>query len=139
MTDLFLDTILPGDAGLDLPAGSRVDMAAYAAEQGIEDRLRAFLALLDEVARDLDGPDFAGLAAERRLECVERAKRKDFRLANSVIIECLKAYYTDPEVLRRISAGTVPPFPDGNFLEDDDWTILEAVYERGPIYRPVTP
>lgn len=139
MMSHLLDTILPGDIGLGLPPGSHVDMARYVSEQGIEDRVRAFLAMLDDTARDMDGADFAGLAPDRRLACVERAKRKDFRLANAVIVHCLKAYYTDPEVLRRLSAGAVPPFPDGNVLDDDDWSILEPVFERGPIFRPITP
>jgi hypothetical protein len=37
-----------------------------------------------------------------------------------------------------IGAGSVPPFPQGNPIEVDDWMILEQVYERGQVYRDVT-
>ena len=138
MRDVFLDTILPGDAALGLPPGSTMDMAGYAARHGTGSRMAELLDLLGRTSREEFGAPFETLDADRRLACVERAKRKSSRLATTVIVDCLKAYYTDAKILEKLSAGSVPPFPTGNVLEDDDWTLLEPVYERGPIYRPVS-
>jgi hypothetical protein len=41
------------------------------------------------------------------------------------------------QVLNSIQSGSVPPFPEGNYLENDDWEILGPVFERGKIYRTI--
>lgn len=127
MIDAFLDAILPGDESLGLPPGRSVAAAALA-QAAPWDEVMAALA---------EGGDFVALTADARLALVEKLRRKQARLANAVIVAALRAYYTDAGVLRALGAGAVPPFPDGNFLEDDDWSILEPVFERGPIWREV--
>jgi len=47
----------------------------------------------------------------------------------------MRAYYTERRVLAQLSVGAVPPFPAGNEIAADDWTILEPVYLRGQIWR----
>ncbi|KAA5605204.1 gluconate 2-dehydrogenase subunit 3 family protein [Roseospira marina] len=133
----LIDAILPGDAGLGLPAGSRVGVPAFLESHGLAADAAVLLSQVETVARDRFGIGFAALEAPDRVTCVERAKRADMHRASGVLVACLRAYYTDPGVLRALSAGAVPPFPDGNALDDDDWTLLEPVYERGPIHRPV--
>jgi len=131
MKDAFLDTILPGDESLGMPRASRVVSDLVDWEQ--------YALVLDHLAREAGGQSFAALDAPSRLAVVEKSRRKQARLANGVIMAALRAYYTDAGVLRALGAGAVPPFPDGNFLEDDDWSILEPVFERGPIWRKVSP
>lgn len=140
MIKQFLDAILPGDSTINMPAGSRIDFAAYLRNQkGAAELLDQFLALLDAVATEQTGKSFAALDEDRRLECVEVVKRRNGRLSGSVIVHALKAYYTDAVVLRALSSDAVPPFPQGNSITEDDWSILEPVYERGAIFRCVTP
>lgn len=129
MMNAFLDAILPGDDGLGLPQASLVVTVLADWDQ--------YATVLDDLARDAGAKGFAALDAPSRLAVVEKSRRKQARLANGVIVAALKAYYTDQQVLRALGAGAVPPFPDGNFLEDDDWSILEPVFERGPIWREV--
>lgn len=131
MKDVFLDTILPGDEGLGMPQASKVVAVLADWDQ--------YAIVLDQLAQEAGGENFAALHAVSRLAVVEKSRRKQARLANGVIVAALKAYYTDENVLRALGAGAVPPFPDGNFLEDDDWSILEPVFERGPIWREVSP
>ena len=135
MIELFTDTILPGDRELGLPPGSCIDMGAFLEKAGLKAHLEDYFRLLEQLAQDKFNQSFTILAAESRLQIVEQSKRKNNRLANMVILECLKAYYTDAGVLKRLGAGAVPPFPDGNSLEEDDWSLLEPVYERGRMYR----
>jgi len=137
--ECLCDTLIPGDLPLGLPPGSSVDFSAYVEEYAIGDEVAGLMGLLDALARETCRRKFTDLDLQARLDCVTNARRKDARLANAVIIHFLKAYYTDAAVLRSLRAGAVPPFPEGNRLEEDDWTILEPVYERGPIYRPLPP
>ena len=45
------------------------------------------------------------------------------------------AYYRDPRVLQSLNKEDRPPFPDGNELEQGDWSILEPVKKRDPVFR----
>ena len=137
MIDLFCDTILTGDEELGMPPGSSVDVAAFISQHGADQPLEEFLSLLDTTAQDKYGDPFSKLDTEQRLACVELSKRKNLRLSISVIVMCLQAYYTDNTVLSCLPTGAVPPFPVGNVMEDDDWNILEPVFERGDTYRTV--
>lgn len=139
MIEVICDTLLPGDPALGMPPASRLDMDGYFRAHGLESAVQTFVALLDDVAMETFERDFASLSTEQRLQCLEKSKRRDLRLANEIIIHALKAYYSDAIVLRELSDAAVPPFPEGNTLEEDDWTILEPVLERGPIFRVVEP
>jgi len=137
MLNIFLETILPADEGLGLPSASSLGMDDYISVHQIESQFQEYLLLLEDVAQDLFASTFVELKAIERLKAVEKSKRKDIRLSTGVIIHCLKAYYTDVQVLSCLPSGAVPPFPNGNLLDDEDWTLLGSVYERGVIYRSV--
>ena len=74
---------------------------------------------------------------EQRLKLVDALRRQDLRLFTSVVTHCLRAYYSSELVLRSLSSGAVPPFPEGNPMPEDDWSLLEPVYLRGPLDRPL--
>jgi hypothetical protein len=135
MINLFCDTILPGDDELGLLPASYVDMSRYIAAHEIEDQVKEYLALLESVSQEKFESAFEDLNSTNRLKCVEVSKRKNIRLATAVIVHCLKAYYTNADVLNKLPGGAIPPFPAGNTLGEDDWSLLEPVYERGAIFR----
>lgn len=137
MINILFDTILPGDKELGLPSGSSIDIIQYISYYGIEKSVDEYLHFLNDLSLDKFNLQFVQLEAVLRLEIVELSKRKNNRLANTIILHCLKAYYSDTNVLNSLPSGAVPPFPAGNFLEEDDWSLLNQVYERGPVYRSV--
>lgn len=139
MISVLCDTILPGDEGLGLPSGATIDIDDYILHADIDAQVKEYGQLLDELSHEKFDEGFVSLGVGLRLEIVELSKRKNNRLSNLIIIHCMKAYYTDTNVLKRLPAGAVPPFPAGNSLEDDDWSLLETVYERGRVYRVVSP
>ncbi|MEG3618300.1 gluconate 2-dehydrogenase subunit 3 family protein [Magnetovibrio sp. PR-2] len=138
MIDLFCDTILPGDPDLGMPPGSSVDVSGLVTQRQANQQANEFFSLIDALALEKFGAAFKDLDPEQRLACIELSKRKNLRLAMSLIVLCLQAYYTDPAVLTALPAGAVPPFPTGNPMHDDDWTLLAPVFERGEIYRTVS-
>ncbi|MFM0034022.1 gluconate 2-dehydrogenase subunit 3 family protein [Paraburkholderia strydomiana] len=135
MIELILDTILPGDAALGMPPASMLDFEAYQLRHRVFDQVDAFVAMIDGVARERFGQPFEQLDASQRLAAINGCKVVDVRLFSSFLTHVMRAYYTDRRVLTQASAGAVPPFPAGNELDTDDWTILEPVYMRGTIWR----
>lgn len=135
MIKQICDTILPGDSVLDMPPASALDLEAYFIRHGVTEMTASFVEVVSDTARRKFDKDFKNLDGVQRLAAINGCKVVDIRLFSSFITHVLRAYYTDRSVLDRVSAGAVPPFPGGNELDADDWTILEPVYERGTIYR----
>ncbi len=133
--DLLMDAIIPGDAELSMPSASELSLTIRG--QNIFEQVTAkrFLRTLDGICQERFSEDFENLNGAQMLTVINACKTQDFRLFTAFVTDLLKLYYTSPEVLTLIGVGSVPPFPHGNQLEDDDWSILEQVYERGTIYR----
>ena len=47
----------------------------------------------------------------------------------------LGAYYRDDRVLLSLKHEARAPFPKGYTLEQGDWTLLDAVRQRPPLWR----
>ncbi len=78
------------------------------------------------VAASDDG-EFAAL-----IEVIQR--RRHAFLATMVTLTA-QAYYEDPRVLLSMNKQPRPPFPEGNVLEQGDWSLLDEVKKRSPMYR----
>lgn len=46
-----------------------------------------------------------------------------------------QAYYRDDRVMRSLAIETRPPFPRGYEVEQGDWSLLDPVRARPPLYR----
>ncbi len=135
--DLVIDTILPGDPMIGMPSASQVGFDFYLRQQGAMESAQEFVAMIDRVSMHNFGLPFAEMGSEQRLQAVNAGKLEDVRLFSTMVTHLFKAYYTAPVVLHGLQVGSVPPFPRGNLMPADDWTLLEPVYERGRIYREV--
>jgi len=47
----------------------------------------------------------------------------------------LQCYYRDDRVLRSLGMEPRPPFPKGHSLEQGDWSLLDRVRNRPPLWR----
>lgn len=47
----------------------------------------------------------------------------------------LGAYYRDDRVMRALGREPRPPFPQGHALPEGNWTLLDAVKARAPLWR----
>ena len=137
MINLVLDTLIPGDNELGMPPASEVDFAAYQLKYKAQQVVGDFLAELTTIALSTFGMEFTYLDEGQRLAAVNACKLKNIRLFSAFLTHCFRAYYSEKAILNRLSVGSVPPFPVGNTIEQNDWGLLEPVYERGPIYRTV--
>ena len=132
---LIIDTMLPCDPELGMPSSSSVNFDAYLVDRNISNVAFEFITMLDKICIKKFSLSFIDLNEEQRMKAINACKLENVKLF-SFFVECLlKFYYTNNNVLNKIGAGSVPPFPNGNLLKQDDWSILESVYERGKIYR----
>jgi hypothetical protein len=49
-----------------------------------------------------------------------------------VVLQC---YYRDDRVVRSLGLEVRPPYPKGHVLEDGDWSLLDPVRARPPMWR----
>jgi hypothetical protein len=71
---------------------------------------------------------------------VQKKILTDFRqdrpdLASAVQATTIFSYYRDPRVLKAIGVEARPPFPDGYEVEQGNWSLLDPVRARGPLFK----
>jgi hypothetical protein len=83
----------------------------------------------------LSGGTFADLAPDRRAEVANRFKQEGgaplFAL-NRVVLLC---YYRDDRVMRSLGQEPRSPFPKGHVVDQGDWSLLDPVRKRAPMWR----
>jgi hypothetical protein len=137
MLNLIIDAVLPGDFSLNLPPASKINLDSYVNSYDKQELISEFLNLTTKICLNIYSSNFSELSAEDRLKALEVCKSANIRLFVDFITNLFRAYYTNAKVLEAINSGSTPPFPVGNFLQNDDWEILEPVFERGRIYRSI--
>jgi hypothetical protein len=130
-------------AGLMIPASTRYDVPGAddeliftdivkSLERDTADARRA----LRQLATLCDGA-LSDLSPERREEVAARFKQEGgaplFAL-NRVVLLC---YYRDDRVMRSLGQEPRSPFPKGHVVEQGDWSLLDPVRKRPPIWRRV--
>ena len=127
--------MIPASAEYDVPgADDPVIQADMLATLGRD--ARSVAAALDHLAR-LAGQPLTELDASRR-----EAVAKEFRAtggtpAATLVRVVLQCYYRDDRVLRSLNLELRPPFPLGYTLEQGDWSLLDPVKARSPMWRKV--
>jgi hypothetical protein len=101
-------------------------------ERDHDDICRA-LAQLAAVA----GGAFADLGPERRAEVAATFREIDGAPLAALVRVVLLCYYRDDRVMRSLGQEPRPPFPKGHVVEQGDWSLLDPVRARPPMYRVV--
>lgn len=117
--------IIPASGEFDVPGAD--DPAIFAdilveAQTAVHET-RAAIAAVDA----LDSLDAAALGAALQKTAPEAAEH-----LQSITTQC---YYRDPRVLEAIGVEPRPPFPQGHRVEQGDFSLLDPVRARGPIWR----
>lgn len=134
---VVLDLIIPPAADGAKPGASEVGFAAYAQQAGVAAWLAAGMDSVAEAAAAQHGLPFSALPASEQAALVAGLRRKLFRFFGELANHVMMCYYQHDRVLAGIGMDPRAPFPLGYFPIDGDLSLLEAVYERGPIWRPV--
>ncbi len=89
---------------------------------------------LDEFAR-LAGRPLASLDPARREAVAMELRAKGGAAVVTLTRVVLQCYYRDDRVVRSLGLEPRPPYPKGHVLEDGDWSLLDPVRARPPMWR----
>ena len=89
---------------------------------------------LDELVR-LAGRPLASLDPERREAVALELRMKGGAAVATLTRVVLQCYYRDDRVVRSLGLEPRPPYPKGHVLEDGDWSLLDPVRARPPMWR----
>jgi hypothetical protein len=132
----FAGMMIPASAAYGVPgADDPTIFADILANLGRDrDDVAAALRRLKELA---GGVPFAGLPAERR-QAIGEAFRAEGGLPSAAITRVvLLCYYRDDRVMGSLGQEPRPPFPKGHTVEQGDWSLLDPVKKRPPLWRRV--
>ena len=92
---------------------------------------------LDRLAA-LSGGSFADLDPARRTKVAAAFRTEGGSALGALVRVVLLCYYRNDRVMRSLGQEPRPPFPKGHVVEQGDWSLLDPVRARPPIYRRVT-
>ena len=123
-------TMVPADAGLDVPGADDPAILADIAKSVGRD-----LPLVRKAIAEITAKSFASLDRDRREALINDmyASRAAPIVALGRLI--LGAYYRDDRVLVALRQEARAPFPQGYTLEQGEWSLLDAVRHRPPLWR----
>ena len=85
----------------------------------------------------LAGGGFAELDPARRAEVTATFRETGGAPLAALVRVVLLCYYSDDRVMQSLGLEPRPPFPRGHVVEQGDWSLLDPVRARRPIYRSV--
>lgn len=131
---VLLGDLLPPDVGI--AAMNTDQVVAFAAQHARTSQLETLQKI---ITRECTDASFAALDAPAREAVLARIRRKHLKAFADFFLLALQCYCLDPGV--RQAFGDIPgaPFPAGRDVPDGNLELLEAVYERGPIFRVLPP
>jgi hypothetical protein len=125
--------IVPASAEFDVPGADdpaiQADIVATLGRDTdlVRQALDALARLAGQPLTDLD-------PARREAVALELRARGGAAVATltRVVLQC---YYRDDRVVRSLGLEPRPPYPKGHVLEDGDWSLLDPVRARPPMWR----
>jgi hypothetical protein len=94
----------------------------------------AVLQALEQLTQLAGGP-FAALPPDRRTAVAQQLRAAGGSAVATLTRVVLQTYYRDDRVVRSLGLEPRAPFPLGHVLEDGDWTLLDPVKARPPMWR----
>jgi len=127
--------MIPASAEYDVPGADdpaiQADILATLGRDG-----RSVAAALEHLAR-LAGKPLAVLDDATREAVASEFRATGGAPAATLVRVVLQCYYRDDRVLRSLNLELRPPFPKGYALEQGDWSLLDPVKARAPMWRKV--
>ncbi len=132
---ILLDTIIPPNLEIGIKGGSSIDLEEILGKKEYTMITDKFSSLIIETANENNIRDLELMSIENLQKIIQKTKIKNFRFFNHIASIISEFYYLNKENRQALNLKTLPPFPEGNIIEDIDLTILEPVFNRGKIYR----
>jgi hypothetical protein len=130
-------------AGAIIPPSAAYDVPGADDDRIFNDILNSIERDRDDVCRALaelaalSGGGLADLGPARRTEVAETFRKTGGAPLAALVRVVLLCYYRDDRVMRSLGQEPRSPFPKGHVVEQGDWSLLDPVRARPPIYRRV--
>ena len=130
-------------AGLIIPASTTYDVPGADDEKIFKDILRSLERDRDDIScalahlAALAGGAFADLEQNRRSEVANAFRETGGAPLAALVRVVLLCYYRDDRVMQSLGMEPRSPFPKGHEVEQGDWSLLDPVRARAPMYRTV--
>ena len=130
-------------AGIIIPPSPTYDVPGADDELIFNDILRSLERDHDDICRALAhlaalaGGAFADLGPVRRSEVAAAFRETGGAPLAALVRVVLLCYYRDDRVMRSLGQEPRAPFPKGHVVEQGDWSLLDPVRARPPMYRVV--
>jgi len=125
--------IIPASMEFDIPGAD--DPAIQADMVATLDRDAGLVReALDAFARHA-GQKLASLDPARREAVAMELRAKGGAAVATLTRVVLQCYYRDDRVVRSLGLEPRPPYPLGHVLEEGDWSLLDPVRARSPMWR----
>jgi hypothetical protein len=125
--------IVPASAEFDVPGADdpaiQADMVATLGRDA--SLVREALDLLARLA----GSSVAGLEPAQREAVARELWAKGGAAVTTLTRVVLQCYYRDDRVVRSLGLEPRAPYPKGHVLEEGDWSLLDPVRTRPPLWR----
>ncbi|MEM8766979.1 MAG: hypothetical protein AAGE43_06030 [Pseudomonadota bacterium] len=128
----LVGTIIPASTAHGVPGADDpaifADLMASAGSvlEFLEEAMRGFAAC---------APTFSSASEAERLAAAEAFRAAEPEAMGLILSLISQAYYRDPRVLEALGTPARPPFPEGYEVPAGDWSLLDPVKARGPIWR----
>jgi hypothetical protein len=120
-------TMIPADSALGVPGADDPVI--------LDDIVRSLGRDLPLIRAALAAIDFTGLDRDRREALINDYYASGTAAARALGRVILGAYYRDDRVLQSLGQEARAPFPKGYTLEQGDWSLIDAVRNRPPLWR----
>lgn len=132
---ILLDIIIPPDNTSGLDGGSSINLQLALGDDEYLAMLNNFIKILEQTSKESNVASPELLSEQNLVSLIHKAKLKNFRFFNHIASILSEFYYLNKDNRKALNLKTLPPFPEGNIIQDIDLTILEPVFNKGKIYR----
>ena len=133
----ILEIIIPKDNINSMPSAADVNIIEFIKrnDKKLMTILISFVKEITLICQKQFNQDFSNIGFQKKMNVMEEYKIKFQNDYNQIIRLILYCYYSDKDVLGKLSLKNDPPFPDGNKLKKGDLSLLKPVLERKISFR----
>ena len=132
-----VDLMIPASPDGRMPAASELDLFADVGNLD-EPTLAALASGLDNLeatAQGEHGAAFGELDKAVQGLLMEAYRGRDPAFTRVFVLHTAARYYAHDRVVVALGLEARPPWPEGNQIIDGDWSLLDPVRARPPLYR----
>lgn len=130
------NVIIPPSTAYAVPGAGDPDICkGIAAGARRAERLQRALAELNQLADAGHSSQFTQLSDGDQASVAEQFKDQYASSAGLIEALTMQAYYRDPRVMASLAMDARPPFPEGYKPPEGDWSLLDPVRRRAPLFR----